>query len=112
MKSLNQKLDRIVKKTETATIEEYEEFYNSAFKNKEPAPGFIWTNDEYFKRRRIMTFGKLMVGIVVLVMLCVALYWGVIGFVGVKAFKYVEQHGVKGVVEKVWNGSGDTTQLK
>lgn len=107
MKSFNDKLDRIIKKVEMATIEEYEEFHDSAFKNKEPVPGFIWTNDEYFKRRRIMTFVKLMVGIVVIGALCAVLYWGVIGVVGVKVLKYVDKNGVKGVVEKVWNGSGE-----
>lgn len=54
-------------------------------------------------RRFSLVFGAACAGIG-LVFIVIMLYWVLVGTVLVKSASYIEQHGLKSVVDQVWNG--------
>ena len=44
--------------------------------------------------------GAMFLGVFLLVMLI----WGAVGYVGYKTYKHVDEKGLKGTVERVWEG--------
>lgn len=49
---------------------------------------------------------KLVIGFIAFVFVCILLYWLLVGVLLVKVADKVDKQGLKGVVERVWNGSG------
>jgi hypothetical protein len=49
-------------------------------------------------------FEKCVIGIIIFVFTLIVLMWILFGAMAVKTYNYVNQNGVKGFVERVWDG--------
>jgi len=54
--------------------------------------------------RRFNFMNKFIFGLIAIVFVLIVIWYVLLGAVAVKTFSYVDEHGMKGAVERVWEG--------